>query len=53
MVGRSRALAREVTVRSNLTIMLVPSQADLPPFLADHEVEIVASLPYFGATAAG
>jgi radical SAM/Cys-rich protein len=49
MVERSRALDREVTVRSNLTAMLVPSQADLPRFLADHEVEIVASLPYFTA----
>jgi radical SAM/Cys-rich protein len=30
-----------------LTVLLLPSQADLAGFLADHEVEIVASLPYF------
>jgi len=49
MVERVRALGRQVTVRSNLTIMLVPSQSDLPNFFADHGVEIVASLPYFTA----
>jgi radical SAM/Cys-rich protein len=49
MAGRARALGRQVTVRSNLTIMLVPSQSDLPGFLADHDVEIIASLPYFTA----
>jgi radical SAM/Cys-rich protein len=49
MVERSRALGRQVTARSNLTVLLVASQSDLPRFLADHEVEIVASLPYFTA----
>jgi radical SAM/Cys-rich protein len=47
LVERARALGRQVTVRSNLTVLLLPSQADLARFLADHEVEIVASLPYF------
>jgi radical SAM/Cys-rich protein len=49
MVERARALDRGVTVRSNLTIMLEPAQSDLPRFLAEHEVEVVASLPYFTA----
>jgi radical SAM/Cys-rich protein len=49
MVERSRALGRQVTVRSNLTVLLAPSPSDLPRFLADREVEIVASLPYFTA----
>ena len=47
LVERARALGRQVTVRSNLTVLLLPSQADLARFLADSEVEIVASLPYF------
>jgi radical SAM/Cys-rich protein len=47
LVERARALGRQVTVRSNLTVLLLPSQDDLARFLADHEVEIVASLPYF------
>jgi radical SAM/Cys-rich protein len=47
LVERVRVLGRQVTVRSNLTVLLLPSQADLARFLADHEVEIVASLPYF------
>jgi hypothetical protein len=31
--------------RSNLTVLLLPALADLPAFLAEHQVEIVASLP--------
>lgn len=33
--------------RCNLTILLEPGYADLPRFLADHGVEIVASLPCY------
>ncbi len=33
--------------RCNLTILLEPDHADLIPFLADHDVEIVASLPCY------
>jgi radical SAM/Cys-rich protein len=47
MVDRARALGRQVTVRSNLTVMLVAAQADLTRFLAEREVEVVASLPYY------
>lgn len=47
IVERSRELGRHVMDRSNLTVLLLPSQAGLAEFLADHEVEIVASLPYF------
>ena len=35
--------------RCNLTVLLIHSQADLARFLADHNVEIIASLPYFQA----
>jgi len=47
LVERSQALGRQVMARSNLTVLLLPSQADLAEFLAAHEVEIVASLPYY------
>ena len=49
LVERSRALGRHVMDRCNLTVLLLPAQSDLPEFLARHEVEIVASLPYFTA----
>ena len=47
LVERSRELGRRVIDRSNLTVLLLNSQAELAEFLAAHEVEIVASLPYF------
>ena len=47
LVERSRGLGRHVMDRSNLTVLLLPSQEGLAGFLAAHEVEIVASLPYF------
>ena len=47
LVEQSRALGRHVMDRSNLTVLLLPSQADLAGFLAEHRVEVVASLPYF------
>ena len=36
---------RHVIDRCNLTILLAPGYTDLPQFLADHQVEVVASLP--------
>ena len=47
LVEQSRALGRTVIDRSNLTVLLLPSQAGLAEFLASHQVEIVASLPYY------
>lgn len=47
LVDASRALGRRVMDRSNLTVLLLRSQSDLAQFLADREVEIIASLPYF------
>ncbi|HJT19483.1 MAG TPA: arsenosugar biosynthesis radical SAM (seleno)protein ArsS [Nitrospira sp.] len=49
LVKESRALGRRVMDRCNLSVLLLPSQADLAEFLADHRVEIVASLPYYRA----
>jgi radical SAM/Cys-rich protein len=46
LVERSVRLGRHVMDRCNLTVLLLPSQADLSEFLARHRVEIIASLPY-------
>jgi radical SAM/Cys-rich protein len=50
LVEQSKALGRHVMDRCNLSILLLPSQADLAEFLAEHRVEIVASLPYYRAS---
>ena len=47
LVEQSRALGRHVMDRCNLTVLLLASQTDLTRFLAAHQVEIVASLPYY------
>jgi radical SAM/Cys-rich protein len=47
LVEEARRLQRHLIDRCNLTVLLLPSQADLASFLAQHEVEIIASLPYF------
>jgi radical SAM/Cys-rich protein len=49
LVEQAHALGRHVIDRCNLTILMVPSQADLAEFLARHQVEIIASLPYYRA----
>jgi radical SAM/Cys-rich protein len=46
-VREARKLRRRVIDRSNLTILLAPGFTDLPEFLADNQVEIVASLPCY------
>lgn len=47
LVSEARRLGRHVIDRCNLTVLLLASQRDLAGFLADHQVEVVASLPYF------
>ena len=47
LVAASKRLGRHVMDRCNLSVLLLPSQPDLAGFLAGHQVEIVASLPYF------
>ncbi len=47
LVDASRELGRHVMDRCNLTVLMLRSQQDLAGFLADREVEVVASLPYF------
>jgi len=48
-VREASALGRRVIDRCNLTITRLPNYRDLPAFLADHQVEIAASLPYYQA----
>lgn len=50
LVEQSRMLGRHVMDRCNLSVLLLPSQADLPEFLAHHRVEMLASLPSYRAT---
>jgi radical SAM/Cys-rich protein len=47
IVRKARALGRHVIDRCNLTILLAKGYEDMPDFLAEHEVEIVASLPCY------
>ena len=47
LIEQAHALNRHIMDRCNLSVLLLPSQADLAKFLAAHGVEIVASLPYY------
>jgi radical SAM/Cys-rich protein len=47
LVQEARALGRHVIDRCNLSVLLLPTQADLGEFLAAHQIEVIASLPYF------
>ena len=47
LVEQAVALGRHVMDRCNLSVLLLPSQADLANFLAQTRVEVIASLPYY------
>ncbi len=47
LVESAKALGRHVMDRCNLTVLFVPGQEDTAQFLAAHQVEVVASLPYY------
>jgi radical SAM/Cys-rich protein len=47
MVLQARAAGRHVIDRCNLTVLMLAPQADLAAFLAEHQVEVIASLPYW------
>lgn len=47
LVRTARQMGRHVIDRSNLTILLAPGFTDLPEFLAEHRVKIIASLPCY------
>ena len=46
-ISQARGLVARVIDRCNLTILLAPGFDDLPQFLAEQRVEIVASLPCY------
>lgn len=50
LVEQSHRLGRHITDRCNLSVLLLPSQCDLGVFLAQHQVEIIASLPSYQAS---
>jgi radical SAM/Cys-rich protein len=47
IVVRAARAGAHVMHRCNLTAVLLPNYSDIPALLAEHGVEIVASLPYF------
>ena len=47
LVEGARALGVHVIDRCNLSVLFEPGQEDLAEFLAAHEVEVVASLPFY------
>jgi radical SAM/Cys-rich protein len=47
LAAEGRRLGRHVIDRCNLTILSEPGQEDLAEFLAEHGVEVTASLPYY------
>jgi radical SAM/Cys-rich protein len=49
VVERSARAGKHVMDRCNLTITLLPNYSYLPAFLAEHRVEVVASLPHYRA----
>lgn len=49
IVERAARTGAHVMHRCNLTAILLPNYADIPALLAEHRVEVIASLPYFQA----
>lgn len=47
LVQEARKLDKQVIDRCNLTILLAKGFTDLPEFLAEHQVNVVASLPCY------
>jgi radical SAM/Cys-rich protein len=47
LVEGARKLGRHVIARTNLTIFAEEGMGGLPEFYKDHDVELVASLPYY------
>ncbi len=49
LIRQARGAGRRVIDRCNLTILEEPGNEDLAHFLAENEIEIIASLPHFSA----
>lgn len=50
LVSESKALGKHVIDRCNLTILEEDGFDWVAPFLAEHDVEVISSLPYFAAS---
>lgn len=49
-VGEAKKLGKHIIVRSNLTILVTNGFDDYAKFMADNEIEIVSSLPFYKST---
>ncbi|MGA8262808.1 MAG: arsenosugar biosynthesis radical SAM (seleno)protein ArsS [Ignavibacteriaceae bacterium] len=49
-ISEIKRLNRHIIVRSNLTILVSNGFEDFPKFLADNNIEIISSLPYYTAS---
>jgi radical SAM/Cys-rich protein len=49
IVREATAMDRRVIDRCNLTVTRLPNYRYIPAFLAEHRVEVIASLPYYQA----
>ncbi len=49
LVSEARRLGRQVIDRCNLTVLFEPGQEHTAEFLAEHQVQVVASLPCYSA----
>ena len=47
LVEEASKLGKKVMIRSNLTIYNKKEYADIPQFLKDHKIDIIASLPFY------
>ena len=47
VVRAAHGLGLHIMDRCNLSVLFEPGQEDLPAFLAEHGVEVIASLPYY------
>lgn len=47
IVEQARIRGKHVLDRCNLTVLLLPRHRDLPRWLAEHQVEVVCSLPHY------
>jgi radical SAM/Cys-rich protein len=47
LAAEARKLGRRVIVRTNLSVFFEEGMTGLPEFFRDHDVELVASLPYY------
>ncbi len=47
LIETASSMGKKLMTRSNLTIFLDEEYKDLPEFLKDHKVEIIASLPFY------